>query len=104
MKKITLFYLFLFQVLIAKPQDFFFSSPVKIQATEKVTTYIRKGLIYSAVGLSWNVANSAFYIFAKDSGGVPWDISFKDLRKFEFIDIDNIEKVWIGAFSRELLC
>lgn len=95
MKKIILFNFLLLHLLIAKSQNFLFSTHLKIQAVEKVRSYIRKGEVYSVIGLSWDIPTASYYIFAKDSVGTPFEFSFKELQKFEFVDVDNIEKVWI---------
>lgn len=93
---ITLFLLFASCILYA--QDVIFV-PLKIVAKEKINSEIKMNETISACGIKWILRDGYAYerdirVTAKTSNGQNVNFDTKYLSNFEFLEIDNIEKVW----------
>jgi Zn-dependent protease with chaperone function len=73
-----------------------FREPLKIVAKEKVNSEIKKGAVLLATTLlyDYNDGFPTIKISAKNLDGGTVSFEQKKLSLFEFIDIDNIDKVW----------
>jgi predicted Zn-dependent protease len=73
-----------------------FKEPLKIVATEKINSEIKKGAILSATSLaySYNDGFTLLTVIAKNIDGSSVSFEPTKLSLFEFMDVDNIDKVW----------
>ncbi len=73
-----------------------FKQPLKIIATEKINSEIKKGEILSATSMTsdYNDGFPILTIIAKNFDGSSVSFDPKELSLFEFKEIDNIDKVW----------
>jgi predicted Zn-dependent protease len=73
-----------------------FKEPLKIIATEKINSEIKKGVVLSASSLtySYNGGFPILTLIAKNIDGSSVSFDPKKLSLFEFKDVDNIDKVW----------
>jgi hypothetical protein len=85
-----------------------FKEPLKLVATEKINSEIKKGAVLSVIGLKYtndegSYPNTFVYATNTDGNQISFDQSKIDL--FEFKEIDKIEKVWdkhllkVGTYS-----
>lgn len=80
--------------------DIVFREPLKIVATEKINSEIRKGDILSATSIGWTDYKGYAYltIFAKNIEGIAVSFDAIKINLFEFKEIDNIDKSWDKHF------
>ena len=73
-----------------------FKESLKIFATEKINSEIKKGAVLSATSLtcSYNDGFPILTVIAKNIDGSSVSFEPKKLTLFEFKDVDNIDKVW----------
>jgi len=73
-----------------------FKEPLKIVATEKINSEIKKGAVLSATGVAYNYNDGLIIleIIAQNIDGSPVSFDPKKISLFEFKDVDNIHKVW----------
>ncbi len=73
-----------------------FKEPLKIVATEKINSDIKKGAILSATKLAYSYYDGfpVLTVFAKNIDGSSANFEPKKLDLFEFKDIDNVDKAW----------
>lgn len=74
-----------------------FKEPLKIIATEKINSEIKKGEVLYASGLFYNDNDGGLPvldIIAKNIVGTTVNFEFKKISNFDFNEIDNINKIW----------
>ena len=75
-----------------------FKEPLKIVATDKINSEVKKGTILTITGLSstysYNDEFPILTLIGKNIDGSKLIIGPKKLNLFEFIEIDNIDKTW----------
>jgi predicted Zn-dependent protease len=74
-----------------------FKEPLKIVATEKVNSDIKKGTELNATGIIKYINEDGFgylKVIAKNIDGSQANFEFKKINSFEFKEIDNIDKAW----------
>lgn len=73
-----------------------FVEPLKIVTTEKINSETKKGTVLSATSLKFSFNNGYPFltVIAKNIDGSSVSFDPKQLSQFEFLDIDNIDKVW----------
>lgn len=76
--------------------DILLEEPLKIQAKEKITAEIKKGdiLIASSVSNDDGTDFPIISLVARKQDGRSIYIDIEKIRLFEFLDIDNVNKVW----------
>jgi hypothetical protein len=73
-----------------------FKEALKIVATEKINSEIKKGAVLSATSIyySYNDGFPIITVNAKNLDGSSVGFEPKKLNLFEFKDVDNIDKIW----------
>jgi hypothetical protein len=73
-----------------------FKEPIKIIATEKINSTIKKGVVLSATSITYryNDGYPSLMVDAKNLDGSSVNFEQTKLSQFEFKDVDNIDKVW----------
>lgn len=93
-----LFFIFLqfnFYLLFGQ-NDITFKEPLKLMATEKINSEIKKGAILYASGIaySYNDGFPVLNVVAKNIDGSSASFDPKKINLFDFQEIDNIAKAW----------
>ena len=71
-----------------------FRQPLKIMATEKINSEIKKGETLILSGLTYNNIGGLVMVSAKTLEGNVANFEYKKLTSFEFQEINNIDKIW----------
>ncbi len=82
--------------LVYAQNEIIFKEPLKIEAIDKINSEIKKGVILSAVGISYSY-NEGFPVLdvvAKNNEGNLVRFEARKINLFDFKEINNIEKVW----------
>lgn len=90
-------FLFLFNLSLSYCQDIPFAQPLKILASEKIDSEIKKNEELFVYGLNYKKLEGAeptVLIVCKNKEGAPLTFSYRRLDKFTCNDIDNRDMVW----------
>lgn len=87
---------FTFSILFAQ-EKIVFNEPLKVVVKEKINSKVKKDDVLTLTSIGVNFESTGFSvlsIFATDSGGNLLSFEAIKTSKIDFIDIDNIGKVW----------